>query len=399
MDDMLTGTVALLFTDIEGSTRLLHSLGDDYAALLREHNSLLLEAIEAHHGKVVDSQGDSFFAVFPRVKDAAAAAEEGQRRLSAHEWPRGAQVKVRMGIHAAEPELAGGRYVGLGVHRAARVGAAAHGGQVLLSNEAATVLGDSRLVLRDLGAHALKDFERPERLHQLVVDGLPRRFPAPRTGTAKPRWRLLLALCALPLVATAITLPLVLGGGSRTVKVGPTSLAVIDPKTNKVVGEIDLHAKASLIAAGEGYVWLADRDTSTLFKIDPRTRAVIRRTAIDPNGIPTGIAAGEGGVWVGVARRTSLALLEFDPALGGLRRTIALATARPGETGGGFDPYSEPVNVALSGGSVWTSIPRGGCSCESTRRPEPGSPSGRPRRSPSRWPWERPAPGLRAPTR
>jgi DNA-binding SARP family transcriptional activator/class 3 adenylate cyclase len=178
--ELPTGTVAFLFTDVEGSTELLRRLGDDYSRLIDEHRRLLLEAFDAHGGRVVDSQADSFFVAFSRVKDAAAAAADGQRTVAAHEWPHDVVVRVRMGLHAGEPLLAEERYVGLGVHRAARICAAAHGGQVLLSQAAASLLADNEppeVSLRDLGEHRLKDFDRPERLAQLVIQGLPSEFP------------------------------------------------------------------------------------------------------------------------------------------------------------------------------------------------------------------------------
>ena len=179
--ELPTGTVAFLFTDVEGSTELLRRLGDEYTQLIDEHGRLLLEAFEAHGGRVVDSQADSFFVAFSRVKDAAAAAADAQRTFATHEWPRDVVVRVRMGLHAGEPLLAEERYVGLGVHRAARICAAAHGGQVLLSQAAASLLADNEppeVSLRDLGEHRLKDFDRPERLSQLVIEGLASEFPA-----------------------------------------------------------------------------------------------------------------------------------------------------------------------------------------------------------------------------
>jgi streptogramin lyase len=334
---------------MEGSTGLLRELGDDYAVVLRDHNALLLEGVEGHGGRVVDTQGDSFFCVFPRVRDAVAAAADAQRGLAAHGWPQGARVRVRMGVHAAEPELEGGRYVGLGVHRAARVGSAAHGGQVLLSNAAASMLGDSKVELRDLGAHALKDFEKPERLFQLQVEGVSQRFPPPRTGRRRSRRRWLV-LAAVVVVAAAIALPLVLTGGSSGVKVGPTSLAVIDPKTNKVVDAIDLGFKSRLIAAGDGYVWVADPGTSTLVKIDPKSRKIVSRTAISADAIPIGIAAGLGAVWVTVQRgQTDDALLKIDPDLGSLQSTLTL-----GHLSAGLGADLVQTGVTVGGGFVWT---------------------------------------------
>ena len=132
MVELPQGTVTFLFTDIEGSTRLLKALGDRYGEVLEAHRRILREAAQARGGREVDTQGDSFFFAFARANAALGAAVVAQRALSEHEWPDGAEVRVRMGMHTAEPEVGEERYVGLGVHRAARIGAAAHGGQVLL---------------------------------------------------------------------------------------------------------------------------------------------------------------------------------------------------------------------------------------------------------------------------
>jgi predicted ATPase/class 3 adenylate cyclase len=173
------GTITLLFTDIEGSTRMLGALGEDYAALLAEHHRLLRAVWAAHGGVEVDTEGDAFFVAFPRAGDAVAAAAEAQRALAANAWPGGARVRVRMGIHTGEPELSDGRYVGIAVHYAARLAAAAHGGQVLLS-ETSRALTDASV--EDLGEHRLKDFPEPRPIFHLVVDGAgAERFPPPRT--------------------------------------------------------------------------------------------------------------------------------------------------------------------------------------------------------------------------
>ncbi|HLJ81205.1 MAG TPA: adenylate/guanylate cyclase domain-containing protein [Ktedonobacterales bacterium] len=184
-----SGTVTFLFTDIEGSTRLLQRLGAQrYAVLLDEYLAILRAAVAAHEGHEVDSLGDSFFAVFPAAGAALAAAAEAQLALAAHAWPEGAAVQVRMGLHTGAPQLAGedgARYVGLDVHRAARIAAAGHGGQVLLSEATAALVRDQPpgegAWLRDLGTHRLKDLRRPERLYQLVLDGLPIDFPPLKT--------------------------------------------------------------------------------------------------------------------------------------------------------------------------------------------------------------------------
>ncbi|MGH2404262.1 MAG: tetratricopeptide repeat protein, partial [bacterium] len=182
MADLPTGTVSFLFTDIEGSTELLQHLGDRaYGQVLMEHQSLLREAFQQEEGHVVDTQGDSFFVAFPRAWNAVSAAVAGQQAVAAHTWPEGVSLKVRMGVHTGEPTLAGNHYVGLDVHRAARIAAAGHGGQVLLSERAhAMTLGALRDAVRvkDLGDHRLKGLARAEHIFQLIVPGLPTEFPS-----------------------------------------------------------------------------------------------------------------------------------------------------------------------------------------------------------------------------
>jgi len=183
MPDLPAGRVTFLFTDIEGSTRLLHALGDRYAQVLAEHRRLLRAAFARHGGVEVDTQGDSFFVAFSDAGEALAAAEEAQRALAGHTWPENSAVKVRMGLHTGEPLVADGHYVGIDVHRAARIGAAAQGGQVIVSERTTRLLGgDVSLTptLRDVGAHHLKDLPEPERLFQLLADGLLSSFPPPR---------------------------------------------------------------------------------------------------------------------------------------------------------------------------------------------------------------------------
>lgn len=179
-----SGTVTFLFTDIEGSTRLAARLGDRYVEVLADHQRLLRDAFAGSGGYEIDSQGDAFFVVFQRAKDAIAASLGGQRALAGHRWPDGVKVRVRMGLHTGEPAAVHGRYIGLGVHRAARICAAGHGGQILLSNATYAVLADDVLpdiTFQDLGEQRLKDLEHPERIYQLVVPDLPRVFPPPRS--------------------------------------------------------------------------------------------------------------------------------------------------------------------------------------------------------------------------
>src|SRR6266542_272980 len=179
MVEVPSGTVTLLFTDVEGSTRLLKQLRQEYGQLLADHHRLMRAALEHHAGREMDTQGEAFFAVFPRAKDAVTAAISAQRAHADHDWPGRVDVRVRMGLHTAEPEVAGDRYYGLGVHRAARLCAVGHGGQVLLSRSTAGLVDEDETAdvsLRDLGEHLLKDLERPERIYQVVAPGLDERF-------------------------------------------------------------------------------------------------------------------------------------------------------------------------------------------------------------------------------
>ncbi|HEV2918650.1 MAG TPA: tetratricopeptide repeat protein, partial [Actinomycetota bacterium] len=183
------GTVTLLFTDIEGSTRLLQELGDRYAAVGDDHAAILRHAIQEGGGVEVNTEGDSFFAAFRSPAGAVRAAFTAQRGLAGHNWSPGPPVRVRMGLHTGDGTLGGDDYVGIDVHRAARIAGAAHGGQILLS-DSIRALAEHALPegasLRDLGQHRLKDIAFPERLHELVIEGLPSDFPAPRTLDARP---------------------------------------------------------------------------------------------------------------------------------------------------------------------------------------------------------------------
>lgn len=159
MSHLPSGTVTFLFTDVEGSTRLLQELGVGYAEALAEHRRALREVFARHGGVEVDTQGDSFFVAFARAKDALAAAQDGQRVLA------GSPLRARMGLHTGEPLLTKDGYVGIDVHRAARVAAVGHGGQILVSQSTRALAGAD--MLRDLGEHRLKDLTAPERIYQL----------------------------------------------------------------------------------------------------------------------------------------------------------------------------------------------------------------------------------------
>jgi predicted ATPase len=179
-----------MFTDIEGSTRLLERLGDEYGSLLRDHHRLVLAAIEDNGGVLVDTQGDACFAAFATAGAAVAGAAEAQRALAIHPWPGEAEVLVRMGLHTGSPVPMDDRYVGMDVHRAARIAASARGGQVLASSSTVELTDDDRAGWTFLGRYRLKDLKRPESLHQLRWDGLREAFPplsAPRWGNDLPQ--------------------------------------------------------------------------------------------------------------------------------------------------------------------------------------------------------------------
>ena len=183
------GTVTLLFTDIEGSTRHLERLGPQYAHALADHHRLLRAAFQAHQGHEMSTEGDAFFVVFHRAADAVAAAAAAQYALDQHPWPGGQKLRVRMGLHTGEPAMVEGHYIGMDVHRAARISQAGHGGQILLSQTTYDLVagGLPRGVrIRDLGAHRLKDLQGVQRLYQLVLDGLPDQFPPLKTLDAYP---------------------------------------------------------------------------------------------------------------------------------------------------------------------------------------------------------------------
>ncbi|HXF83042.1 MAG TPA: tetratricopeptide repeat protein [bacterium] len=190
MGALPTGTVTFLFADIEGSTRLLQALGDDrYAALLALHRAMLREAIAAEGGVEVDSSGDAFFAAFPTATAGARAALAIQRAIARRRWEADAVPRVRIGLHTGEPLLTPGGYVGLDVHRASRLCAAGHGGQVLLSETTSRLLRPEQVpggTLRSLGLHRLKDLQRPEPITQLTAAELPDDFPPLRSLSSTP---------------------------------------------------------------------------------------------------------------------------------------------------------------------------------------------------------------------
>ena len=190
MSPLPSGTVTVLFTDIEGSTLLLQRLGDaGYAHVFAEHRRLLRAAFEAGSGHEIETQGDGFLVAFQSARDAVLTALAAQRAITAHPWPDGGVLRVRVGLHTSEPVGGGGAYVGLGLHRAARICSAGWGGQILLSRTTADLLENDMpegASLRDLGEHRLKDLQRPEKVFQLLHPDVPTDFPPLRSLDSLP---------------------------------------------------------------------------------------------------------------------------------------------------------------------------------------------------------------------
>ena len=319
------GTVTFLFTDIEGSTKLLKQLGGErYGHALEGHQLILREVFAEHGGHEIDTQGDSFFVAFRRAKDAVSAAIACQCRLGAHAWPDSTELRVRMGVHTGEPAMGGQRYVGLGVHRAARICAAGHGGQVLVSQTTRELLREDPIPdvsLRDLGEHQLKDLDEPEHLYQLVAPGLLEAFPELKTAAPapfegregelaeaaaeelakswrRPRRRVLVgATFAAAIVGTVFGVLLTHGGGSTAgASVAANAVGVIDPGSSKVAAQIPVGGAPGGIAGSADAIWVSNTGGNTVSRVDPQTNDL--RQTVPVGGGPTGVAVTPNAVWV-----------------------------------------------------------------------------------------------------
>jgi YVTN family beta-propeller protein len=407
VDELPVGTVTFLFTDIEGSTRLLKQWRDHYGEALADHQRILREAFAKHGGHEIDTQGDSFFVAFVRAKDAVAAAIAGQTALADHPWPDGAKLRVRMGIHTGEPASAGERYVGLGVHRAARICAAGHGGQVLVSQTTRELLRDDPLPevsLRDLGEHQLKDMDEPERLYQLEAPGLANSFPPLKTAAPAPfegregelaeaaaeqmamRWRrpgrraFVAAMLAAAAVGAGLGVLLTHGGSTASATVSPNSVGIVDAQSGKLATQIPVGASPAGIAAGTDAIWVANADDQTVSRINPRTNSVVE--TIDVGTGPAGIVTGAGAVWVlnaldgtvsridpGTNRAVQTILVGNGPTaiaygLGalwvasGADDTISKIDARSGDLVRTFGAGPGASGIAVGFGSLWITSER-----------------------------------------
>ncbi len=179
-ENISSRTITFLFTDIEGSTKLLQRLGDKYTGVLLDHNKILRDSLKKFGGKEIDTAGDGFFISFDKAKNGILAAAEIQKNINLHKWTDGISLKVRMGIHTGEPEVSEAGYVGIDVHKASRLSSAAHGGQVLISESTKTLVQNdlpAGISVKELGDFKLRDLEKTEKIYQLEINGLPQDFP------------------------------------------------------------------------------------------------------------------------------------------------------------------------------------------------------------------------------
>ncbi len=352
MSELLSGAVTFLFTDVEGSTRLLKQLRDRYEEVLTEHERLLREAFARHGGRVVDTQGDSFFVAFASGREAVLAAVEAQRSLAERDWPEGTDVRVRMGIHTGQATATEERYLGLAVHRAARIAAAAHGGQVLVSQTTHNLLEDEEQELpgfdfRDLGEQRLKDLDRSVRLFQVAAPGLRTDFlplrteaPAPTVAPRYRRRRPILVGALAGIIAAAVAIPIFAlgGGGTSRVNLGElagTAVGVLDTASGDVQGAVEVPAPPNAVAAGLGFVWAVSTGSNAVVVIDPTTNTV--RDTIPVESAPSGITIGGGWVWV--TNSLSGTVSQISP------QTLAVVQTIPVGNG--------PTGIAAGKGYVW----------------------------------------------
>jgi DNA-binding SARP family transcriptional activator/streptogramin lyase len=411
-----TGTVTFLFTDIEGSTRLVHELGDRYRELLEQHHRLVRTAFGEHGGEEIDSQGDAFFFAFRRARDAVRGAVEVQRRFAEARWPNGATIRIRVGIHTGEPGLAETIYHGLDVVLAVRISGAAHGGQTLVSSATRDLVGAAleNVTFEDLGEHRLKDLEQPQRIFQVAAPGLPSDFLPLETAyvarvmtiggredelaaaaeaalvTEERRVRLfrgsrLVAVVGALLLAAAtvgIVFAVTAGSGGSAITVAPDSVAVLDSE-GELVGDVPIGGRPVSLAVGDDAAWVANADDGTVLRIDPQSYEVVETIGLgaDVNSVVVGF----GSVWVAGGNDESL--FRIDPDENALEATLRFGKADPlrpdpvffvaagrravwitqGRAVIRIDPVtnevtkrvalpSRPIDLAAGGGNVWVTL-------------------------------------------
>jgi class 3 adenylate cyclase len=377
MEGLPAGTVTFLFTDIEGSTRLLQQRPERYGEMLVDHHALLRRAFASHGGREIGTQGDSFFVAFVRATDAVGAAVDAQRGLATQAWPDGIRLRVRMGIHTGEPTVGSEGYIGLGVHRAARICSAGHGGQVLLSDATRQLIEDqlpSGVELRDLGMHRLKDLDRPEHLFQALAFDTPADSPplSPQGGhrrtrgppqrelrlgaTARARARraavvLLAAAGLLTVLAVVIALRADDGGsGSRAADLNRAkdSVAGLGGPNHRPNVSVPLPGRPTAMASAGRRVFVTTVDSSALTVVDDRTRSIVRTVPLRMT--PAAVAIAADRVFVLDPRGT------VEGYRSGYDRPIAHITYRRRPvtgTGAGASGVRPSASLAAVGGMLW----------------------------------------------
>jgi peptide/nickel transport system substrate-binding protein len=357
-----SGAVTFLFTDIEGSTRLVKALRERYPQVLADHRRLVRAAVAAHDGHEVDTQGDAFFVAFASAKQAVLCALAIQRALAGHAWPAEGPVRVRIGIHTGHAVPAGGAYTGLAVHRAARISAAARGGQVLISQATQSIIEDEEekdpgFTLVDLGEQKLKDLDRPVRLYQLAAPGLdppsgelPGEAAAPAAsawvrGTRRlrlaggDRKKRLLAVAGAVVLAVSLLVAVAARGGTHLVAAANT-VGVIDTGQAGLSAVVPGVGRPSGVAADFGSVWVTDSADDQLLRVNSAGQ-VNDHIAVGRG--PAGVTTGGGEVWV--ANQLDGTVSEVNPGIG--------PTGSPAPVGPAIPVGIGPSAIAFGFGSVW----------------------------------------------
>lgn len=367
------GTVTFVFTDIEGSTRLVRELGERYGVLLDQHNRLVRRTLGKRGGHEVDNQGDAFFFAFGRARDAVAGAVELQRLITTTQWPEDVGVRVRIGINTGEPGVAEAGYHGIDVVRASRIASAAHGGQIVVSRTTRDLVGDAGedVQFRDLGEHRLKGLE-PEQLFQVSAPDLAHEFGLLRTEAhadaleiggreqelaeaagavvergnvqrrRRPRTTAVLAAAVLT-AATVTVIALTRANGPAGARsVAPNSLVKIDPRTNAIVDVDPVGNDPIFVASVDPWIFTANVDDGTVTRVD--RVGEVRTFGVSAWGLA---GSPEGTLWTGSSDTGDL--IEVDPGSLATLRRIRLPGRRavPGVVSRRFLWASEPSDNAL----------------------------------------------------
>ena len=348
--DLPSGTVTLLFTDIEGSTQLLQQLGRQrYSEVLEQHRRLVRETASSHSGQEVEMQGDSFLLAFRRARDAVACAAAIQRRQPEAD-PR---IRVRIGIHTGEPDVTAERlYVGIDVHRAARLMSVAHGGQVVLSQQSSQLVASELpedLQVRHLGEFRLRSINQPESISQLVIDGAPSEYPPLRgaapTSTSSRRRRIRVGTglaCVVAAGAVALVYSLT-RADPRPLVAPPNSVAVIDPAEDRVASVVPVGTTPSAIVGSGSAVWTLNTGDQTISRIETATRE--RTRTISAGAVASDIAVADGDIWVADAEADQVSVLD---EAGAVEATIRLGIHHRRR-----DFVPPRVVLAAGSGKVW----------------------------------------------